>query len=44
MRITGHRTDKSFMRYVRLSKLDAAKSVDDHMKLNKSRYTLKWAV
>lgn len=32
MRITGHRTEKAFLRYVRLSKLHAAQRVSKHYK------------
>lgn len=31
MKITGHTTEKAFMRYIRHSKLDAAKRLKDHM-------------
>lgn len=32
MKITGHRTEKSFMKYIRVSKLDSAKRLNVHMK------------
>lgn len=32
MRITGHRTEKAFLRYVRLSKLHAAQRISQHYK------------
>jgi integrase len=32
MKITGHKTEKSFLKYIRVSKLDAAKKLSAHMK------------
>ena len=32
MKITGHRTEKAFMRYIKVSKLDAAKRLGTHIK------------
>ncbi|KAA9042045.1 site-specific integrase [Ginsengibacter hankyongi] len=32
MKITGHKTEKAFMKYIRISKLDAAKRLSSHMK------------
>ena len=32
MKITGHRTEKAFLTYIRVSKLDAAKRLSQHMK------------
>jgi integrase len=32
MKITGHRTERSFMKYIKLTKLDAAKNLNLHMK------------
>ena len=32
MKITGHKTEKSFMKYIKVSKLDAAKRLSAHMK------------
>jgi integrase len=34
MKITGHKTEKSFLKYIRVSKLDAAKRLNDHIKRN----------
>jgi integrase len=38
MKITGHKTEKAFLRYIKISKLDAAKRMAEH---NKKR---NWAV
>lgn len=32
MKITGHKTEKAFMKYIRVTKLDAAKRLSQHMK------------
>ncbi|MEJ7685057.1 MAG: site-specific integrase [Segetibacter sp.] len=32
MKITGHKTEKAFLTYIRVSKLDAAKHLNQHMK------------
>ena len=32
MKITGHKTEKAFMKYIRVTKLDAAKRLSTHMK------------
>ncbi len=32
MKITGHKTEKAFMKYIRITKLDAAKRLSSHMK------------
>lgn len=32
MKITGHRTERSFMKYIKLTKLDAARNLSLHMK------------
>lgn len=32
MKITGHKTEKAFLRYIRVSKLDAAKRLNEHIK------------
>ncbi len=32
MKITGHKTEKAFLKYIRVSKLDAAKRLSTHMK------------
>jgi integrase len=37
MKITGHRTERSFLKYIRVSKLDTAKRLSDHIKLNWSK-------
>ena len=34
MKITGHKTEKAFMKYIRVSKLDSAKRLSAHMKKN----------
>jgi integrase len=31
MKITGHKTEKAFMRYIKVSKLDAAKRLNEHI-------------
>ena len=43
MKITGHKTEKAFMRYIRVSKLDAAKKLSAHMKKRWSKKLLKVA-
>jgi integrase len=43
MKITGHRTEKAFMRYIRVTKLDAAKRLNDHMRKQWSAKLLKVA-
>ena len=43
MKITGHRTEKAFMRYIRVTKLDAAKNLNAHMKKMWSQKILKIA-
>ena len=43
MKITGHRTDKAFMRYIKVTKLDAAKRLSAHMKKRWSEKMLKVA-
>lgn len=43
MRITGHKTEKAFLRYVRLSKLHAAQRISKHYK-KISRTHLKVAI
>jgi len=32
MKITGHKTEKAFLRYIRVSKLDTARRLNEHMK------------
>ncbi len=44
MRITGHATEKSFLRYIRLSKLDAAKRFSHHIKMKQLSKTMLKAV
>lgn len=34
MKITGHKTERSFLKYIRISKLDTAKRLNAHIKLN----------
>lgn len=41
MKITGHRTEKAFMKYIRVSKLDAARRLSAHMKKRWSEKMLK---
>jgi len=43
MKITGHKTEKSFMKYIKVSKLDAAKRLSAHMKKRWSEKMLKIA-
>jgi len=43
MKITGHTTEKSFMKYIKVSKLDAAKRLSEHVKKNWSRFLLSVA-
>jgi integrase len=33
MRITGHKTERSFLKYIRVSKLDTAKRLSEHIKM-----------
>ncbi len=33
MKITGHKTERSFLKYIRVSKLDTAKRLNEHIKL-----------
>lgn len=40
MKITGHKTEKAFMKYIRVTKLDAAKKLNEHMKKKWSEKTL----
>jgi hypothetical protein len=41
MKITGHRTETSFLKYIKVSKLDAAKRLSKHMQLKWSEKLLK---
>ncbi len=43
MKITGHKTEKAFLKYIRVSKLDTAKRLNDHIKRNWSSKILKIA-
>jgi len=40
MKITGHTTERSFLKYIRISKLDTAKRLQLHIKKNWSKYLL----
>ena len=44
MKITGHKTEKAFLKYIRVSKLDTAKRLNEHIKNNWSRSMLRIAV
>ena len=33
MKITGHKTERAFLTYIRVSKLDTAKRLNEHIKL-----------
>ena len=41
MKISGHRTEKSFMKYIRVSKLDTAMRMSKHIKNNWNLKLLK---
>lgn len=41
MKVTGHRTEKAFMKYIRVSKLDTALRLSKHMKNNWNQKLLK---
>ena len=43
MKITGHKTEKAFLKYIRVSKLDTAKRLNLHIKKNWSELMLKVA-
>ena len=43
MKITGHTTERSFMKYIKMSKLDAAKRLSEHIKTNWSKKLLRVA-
>jgi hypothetical protein len=43
MKITGHKTEKAFLKYNRVSKLDVAKRTNAHIKANWSKKLLKVA-
>jgi integrase len=40
MKITGHRTERSFLKYIKVSKLDTAKRLSEHIKVNWSKKLL----
>ena len=42
MKITGHRTERSFLKYIKVSKLDTAKRLSEHIKVNWSRKLLSF--
>lgn len=44
MKITGHKTERAFLKYIRVSKLDTAKRLSIHIKKNWSEKMLKIAV
>jgi len=44
MKITGHKTEKVFLKYIRVSKLDTAKRLNEHIKKNWNSKILKVAV
>lgn len=43
MKITGHKTEKAFLKYIRVNKLDAAKRLSAHMKKSWSEKMLRVA-
>lgn len=43
MKITGHKTEKSFLKYIRVTKLDTAKRLSKHIKKNWSEKMLRVA-
>lgn len=43
MKITGHKTERAFLKYIRVSKLDTAKRLSQHIKMNWSEKMLKVA-
>lgn len=43
MKITGHKTERAFMKYIRITKLDAAKRMNQHNKKNWSEMILRVA-
>ena len=43
MKITGHKTEKAFMKYIKVSKLDTAKRLSAHIKKNWSEKILRVA-
>lgn len=43
MKITGHKTEKAFLKYIRVTKLDTAKRLSQHIKKNWSEKVLRVA-
>lgn len=43
MRITGHKTERSFLKYIRVTKLDTAKRLSEHIKQNWNKKLLSVA-
>jgi len=43
MKITGHKTEKAFLNYIRVTKLDTAKRLSDHIKRNWSAKMMRVA-
>lgn len=43
MKITGHKTEKAFLKYIKVTKLDAAKRLSEHIKKNWSEKILRVA-
>lgn len=43
MKITGHKTELSFKKYLRIDKLNAAKMLNEHIKKNWSKFSLRVA-
>ena len=44
MKITGHKTERAFLKYIKVSKLDTARRLNEHIKRNWSEKMLKIAV
>lgn len=40
MKITGHTTERSFLKYIKISKLDTTNRLQKHIQKNLSRYIL----
>ena len=43
MKVTGHKTERAFLKYIRVSKLDTAKRLSEHIKKNWSEKMLRVA-
>jgi hypothetical protein len=43
MKIAGHRTEKAFLKYIRVTKLDTAKRLSQHIKKNWSEKMMRVA-